>query len=90
MNLCRHFIVSGQVQGVFFRASTESIARRLGLGGWVRNLPDGQVELIACGEESKLQELERRLWQGPPRARVESVKTRALAAESFNGFSVRG
>ncbi|MDO8703442.1 MAG: acylphosphatase [Sulfuricaulis sp.] len=89
MNLCRHFIVSGQVQGVFFRASTESTARRLGLTGWVRNIPDGQVELIACGEESKLQELERWLWQGPPRARVEQVICVNAELQTFRDFIVR-
>ena len=69
MNRCRHFLVSGQVQGVFFRASTETTARRLGLTGWVRNRRDGCVELVACGEAAPLKELEQWLWQGPPPAR---------------------
>lgn len=90
MNLCRHFIVSGQVQGVFFRASTESTARRLGLTGWVRNLRDGRVELVACGEEAPLRELEQWLRQGPRHARVEQVAVQEAALESFPGFSVRG
>jgi acylphosphatase len=90
MNRCRLFIISGQVQGVFFRASTEATARRLGLRGWVRNLPDGQVEVIACGEESRLKELERWLWQGPSRARVAKVTARETALEAFTGFSIRG
>ncbi len=90
MNHCRHFLVSGQVQGVFFRASAESTARRLGLTGWVRNLPDGQVELVACGEENKLKELERWLWRGPARARVEKVTVQEAVPESFGGFYVRG
>lgn len=90
MNRCRHYKVSGRVQGVFFRASTESTARRLGLTGWVRNLPDGGVELVACGDESKLQELEQWLWQGPPHARVEQVTGREVPTQLFSGFSVRG
>jgi acylphosphatase len=90
MNRCRHFMVSGQVQGVFFRASAEATARRLGLTGWVRNLRDGRVELIACGEQARLEELEQWLWQGPPRARVTEVKTEETAAQAFSGFSVRG
>ncbi|HSW52924.1 MAG TPA: acylphosphatase [Sulfuricaulis sp.] len=90
MNRCRHFLVSGQVQGVFFRASAESAARRLGLTGWVRNLRDGRVELMACGEQARLEELEKWLWQGPPRARVTEVKTEETAAQTFSGFSVRG
>lgn len=90
MNRCRDFVVSGRVQGVFFRAATEDTARRLGLTGWVRNLPDGSVELVACGDESKLKELERWLWQGPPRARVEQVKSLEAEPQTFSDFSVRG
>ncbi len=90
MSRCRHFLVSGQVQGVFFRASAESTARRLGLTGWVRNLRDGRVELVACGEEAPLQELEQWLWQGPPRARVTEVIVQETPAQSFDGFFMRG
>jgi acylphosphatase len=90
MNRCQHFLVSGRVQGVFFRAATEATARRLGVTGWVRNLADGSVELVACGEDEKLAELERWLWQGPPRARVEQVKSREAELQSFGDFSVRG
>lgn len=90
MKHCRHYLVSGQVQGVFFRASTESTALRLGLTGWVRNLADGSVELIACGEDEKLGELERWLWRGPARARVEKVTAREAVLESLDGFYVRG
>lgn len=89
MNCCRHFVVSGRVQGVFFRASMESTAQRLGLTGWVRNLPDGRVDLVACGEEGKLKELERWLWQGPPHAHVEQVTAQECAVQSFAGFSLR-
>lgn len=88
-NRCRRFLVSGQVQGVFFRASAEATARKLALTGWVRNLSDGRVELIACGEESRLQELEQWLWQGPPRARVAHVEAQEIPAQSFSDFAVR-
>ena len=90
MNRCRHFLVSGQVQGVFFRSATESVARRLGLNGWVRNLADGRVELVACGTESKLGELEQWLWQGPSRARVTQVTAEEITEQPFADFSVRG
>jgi len=90
MNRCRHFLVSGRVQGVFFRAATEAAARRLGVTGWVRNLADGSVELVACGEVAKLSELERWLWQGPPRARVEQVRSLEAEPQTFGDFSVRG
>lgn len=89
MSACRHFIVSGRVQGVFFRASTEKMAKRLGLTGWVRNLPDGRVELVACGDDADLAELERWLWEGPSHAHVEQVVTTAITAQSFKHFRVR-
>ncbi|MCR4347598.1 MAG: acylphosphatase [Sulfuricaulis sp.] len=89
MSRCRHFLVSGQVQGVFFRASAQDTARKLGLSGWVRNLADGRVELVACGEEAQVKQLEKWLRQGPRHARVEQVTAQETVAESFAGFSVR-
>lgn len=86
---CAHFRVRGLVQGVFFRASTEQTAARLGLTGWVRNCANGDVELIACGPPERLAALEQWLWQGPPAARVEAVERSAAALETFAGFSVR-
>lgn len=88
MIFCRRYVVSGQVQGVFYRASTEATARRLGLNGWVRNLPDGRVELVACGEEAPLKRLEEWLWQGPPHARVEQVQSEETALATYPGFNV--
>ena len=90
MSRCQRFLVSGQVQGVFFRASTQDTARKLGLTGWVRNLHDGGVELVACGADEKLKELEQWLWQGPRHARVKNVTVQDAVTETFTGFSVRG
>jgi acylphosphatase len=67
------FVVVGIVQGVFFRASTREQAKRLALRGHARNLPDGSVEVVACGEAAAVRELEAWLWQGPPSARVDQV-----------------
>jgi acylphosphatase len=89
MSQCRHFLVAGHVQGVFYRATTQATARRLGLTGWVRNHPDGNVELIACGDETKLMELENWLWQGPRHARVAQVVARDVEPQSYPDFSVR-
>ncbi len=85
---CRRFLVSGRVQGVFFRAGTQDRARRLGLTGWVHNLPDGRVELIACGDDAKLKQLEEWLWQGPPHAHVEGVTATDVGNQSFTDFAV--
>ena len=83
---CARFIVSGRVQGVFFRASTRNEAERLGLAGSARNLDDGRVEVIASGADEALAALERWLWQGPPSARVEDVTRESIAGRDFDGF----
>ena len=88
MSQCRHFLVTGSVQGVFYRAATQETARRLGLSGWVRNLADGNVELVAYGDAAKLKELEQWLWQGPPRARVAQVTVTAVERQSFADFTI--
>ena len=69
-----HILVSGMVQGVFFRYSTIRRARRLGLTGWVRNLPDGRVEILAQGENTKLEQLVTWARRGPVGARVSKIE----------------
>jgi len=68
-----HAFVSGRVQGVFFRDHTRRWATSLGLTGWVRNLPDGRVEVVAEGEKERLEDLVTRLKTGPPMADVQNV-----------------
>ncbi len=68
--------VRGRVQGVYFRASTQREARRLGLSGWVKNRPDGSVEVLAEGEEASIRELYGWAQKGPSAARVDRVDTR--------------
>src|SRR3546814_8359975 len=68
------FLVSGKVQGVFFRASTREQAQRLGLRGHARNLSDGRVEVLAAGEPDAIDALADWLQRGPPQARVEAVE----------------
>ncbi|HEY7883418.1 MAG TPA: acylphosphatase [Cellvibrionaceae bacterium] len=74
-NRARHYLISGKVQGVYYRLSAGVEARQLGLVGWVRNLTDGRVEALAVGEPVALEKFERWLWQGPVRARVDGVRT---------------
>jgi len=81
------FLVSGVVQGVFYRASTRTQARQLGLTGHARNLPDGRVEVIAHGEPDALDALERWLWQGPPAAEVEGVERAPFEGEATRSFT---
>ncbi|MBI3897804.1 MAG: acylphosphatase [Gammaproteobacteria bacterium] len=89
MTVCRHYYVSGRVQGVYYRASACDEARRLGLTGWVRNLDDGRVEALACGDASTLAEFERWLWKGPSAARVEQVAISEAAPILFDDFEIR-
>jgi len=81
--ICRRFLVSGRVQGVFFRASTVREAGRLGLSGSATNLPDGRVEVIACGGRDKVDELAHWLASGPPLAQVFGVDTQELAPDDW-------
>ncbi len=85
-----HLIVSGQVQGVFFRQSTVDQARRLGLTGWVRNLPSGEVEIMAEGRRRDLEAL--RAWseRGPRHARGNGVRDEwGEFVNEFSEFRVR-
>lgn len=82
--------VSGWVQGVGFRYSTEWKARRLHLTGWVRNLRDGRVELFAQGDPGQLAALEEWLAIGPPAARVEAVSLHSVDPDrTITSFEIR-
>jgi acylphosphatase len=70
----RRILVSGRVQGVFYRNWTVAEARALGLAGWVRNLRGGDVEILAIGPEESIAALTERCRTGPPAARVEQVR----------------
>ncbi len=85
---CVHFRVQGLVQGVCFRASARDTAIRLGLTGWVRNRIDGDVVLVACGTTEQVEALEQWLWQGPPAARVSSVRRREAPLQDYAGFEI--
>ncbi|RZA31422.1 MAG: acylphosphatase [Lysobacteraceae bacterium] len=82
------FLVTGRVQGVFFRASTREQALRLELRGHARNLDDGRVEVVAAGEAAALDALEIWLRTGPPMARVDKVQRSDHAPVTSTGFAV--
>lgn len=71
-----HMVVRGRVQGVYFRASAQREARRLGVCGWVRNRADGSLEIVAEGEEAAVRDLHGWAQKGPSAARVDRVDTR--------------
>ena len=85
-----HIIISGIVQGVFYRASTCDTALRLGLKGWVRNMPDGKVEAVFEGPKDKIEKALEWCHEGPPGARVTDIdeKWDDYTGE-FNSFEVR-
>jgi len=86
VNICRHCIVEGRVQGVFFRASTQSLAKKLKLTGFARNRRDGSVEVLACGDEGAVTQLCEWLKIGPASAQVENVFCKSnnlLTPENF-------
>lgn len=85
----RRYLVNGHVQGVCFRASTQQQAKLLGITGYARNLVDGSVEILACGDESALAKLEGFLWRGPPHARVDQVLCADSAEPAPKGFNIR-
>lgn len=81
--------VTGRVQGVFFRAETRGKASSLGLSGWVANRPDGSVEAVFEGPESKVNEAIEWARAGPPAAVVESVEVDWDEPQGIAGFSIR-
>ncbi|MBS0393258.1 MAG: acylphosphatase [Proteobacteria bacterium] len=66
--------VSGRVQGVFYRGSAQARARELGITGYARNLEDGRVEVLACGERTRVEQFVAWLWVGPTAAHVTAVE----------------
>ncbi len=84
----KQIIVSGKVQGVFYRVSTKKRAGELGLSGLVRNLENGNVEIIATGGDNALNELVNWCKRGPDEAEVDNVAVKNLPPRSFDGFSI--
>jgi acylphosphatase len=82
-------LVIGKVQGVFYRQSTQEKAKELGITGMVKNLPDGNVQIMATGTTDQLNELVNWCKQGPPRAVVTSVKVEKLTAHAYSNFSIQ-
>ncbi len=86
---CRRFLVSGKVQGVWFRESTRREAVRLGLNGSASNLPDGRVEVVAVGSAKDIDQLSVWLRHGPAMARVDKVVEETIDDPGLSGFTIR-
>jgi len=84
-----HVVVSGRVQGVWFRQSCAEQARAAGLGGWVRNLPDGRVEAALEGEQGAVDGLLAWMADGPPLAVVRNVDVTDEAPLGERDFDIR-
>jgi len=88
VTICMRYLVSGKVQGVFFRASTRFEAERLKITGYARNLPDGRVEVLACGEAEAVDQLRNWLTRGPSQARVEGVASEPAPLRKLAEFTI--
>jgi len=86
MSSARRFTIKGRVQGVFFRESTRRVAESLGITGYANNLPDGDVEVLACGEPAAIDKLATWLEDGPRMATVTSVTMQEIETDEPTGF----
>jgi acylphosphatase len=90
MLVARRYVLCGRVQGVGFRFFVDEVAAVEGLAGWVRNLEDGRVEVLAQGDRDAVDRFERRIRRGPPAARVEGVETHEEGAvDHLSGFRIK-
>ncbi len=87
-NICKHFYVTGKVQGVWFRANTQKEAIKLGVTGWVKNLPDGRVEVMVCGTGEQVSQMEAWLLHGPERACVQDLQAEETSCQQFAKFEI--
>lgn len=85
-----HLLISGRVQGVFYRAFTRDLALSLGLKGWVRNLYDGRVEAVFEGKKELIEKAIKECYTGPPGARVTNIEVKWEAfIGDLKGFAIR-
>lgn len=82
-------LIWGRVQGVFFRDTCRRMAERLGVSGWVRNLPDGSVEAVFEGPEEEVRRLVEWSRHGPRYAAVQDIRVQTEPPEGISGFQIR-
>ena len=89
MKSTRHILVGGKVQGVGYRAFVKKRASEVGICGWVRNLEDGRVEVLACAEIDKLDSFENEMKQGPQGSMVQGLVSKDITSPiEFNTFTI--
>ncbi len=88
MSICKQFIISGRVQGVCYRISTQQQATRFNLTGYVKNLPDGRVQAECCGSVEDIESMLQWLWLGPVMAKVENIEIQSLPVSDYAVFEV--
>ena len=84
--VCKKCLVAGRVQGVFYRATAARRAQELSLSGYARNLPDGRVEVLACGEERAVSDFVKWLWIGSSASRVTAVEVSEAGSDAGQGL----
>ena len=85
---CVHLIVSGRVQGVFFRANVRNKALQIGLVGYAKNMSDGSVEVVAQGNQEKINELIDFIRNSPGTSKVTEIKIKNKDMENFKSFEI--
>jgi acylphosphatase len=91
MRIARRYLITGRVQGVGFRYFTQHVAVQHGISGWVRNTPDGHVEIEAEGDDQAMRQFESQVSTGPAGADVDLVDTREISVGPvlYSGFAIR-
>jgi acylphosphatase len=84
--ICIRCVVTGRVQGVAYRAATQHRAYALNLTGYAKNLPDGNVEILACGAGRDINALREWLWEGPRLAQVSGIQCSSVTNQDLRGF----
>lgn len=85
---CVKFVVEGRVQGVGFRYQTAYFALKVGVTGYAKNLWDGDVEVMVCGNDAQLERMDEYLQDGPPSARVDNLSRENVDFKHFKGFDI--
>lgn len=87
--ICVHIFISGKVQGVGYRFSTRQQAQKLGINGWVSNLPDGRVEAVLAGDRRAIEQMIQWCRIGPAAAVVQNLTVEEIESKVINGFTIK-